>query len=72
MKENQNGDEFGPYQGQIVKAYTQGHEKPLFGRIVEISDKFLTFDRRDGRKVLVSRDSVITIEPAPAQQKEAI
>ena len=70
--DNENVDVFVPFLGQITKVYTQGHVKPLFGRLVEISNRFLTFERRDGRRVLVMRSAILTIEQAPAQLKEAV
>jgi hypothetical protein len=71
MKNSKFEDELLPYLGMIVKIRSQGHGLPLYGRLVSLSEQFATFERRDGRRVLVGRRQILTIEPTRNQQQEA-
>lgn len=72
MKNEQYIDEFLPFLGQIVRLTTEGHVLPLHGRLIALSRQFLTFERRDGRRTLVRRSGVLTIEPIRNQHQEAV
>jgi hypothetical protein len=63
-------DELLPYFGKICRVMTQNHELPLFGKLVGLSAQFATFERKDGRRALVNRRSIQTIE-ATWRQEEA-
>jgi hypothetical protein len=63
-------DEFIPFLGKIVKIRSIGHELPLYGKLVALSAQFLTFERRDGRRTLVHRRQILTIEPVRKQNAE--
>lgn len=60
-------DEFIQFLDKIVKVETEGHRLPLYGRLVALSWLFLTFERKDGRRVLIRRHEVRTIEPVRNQ-----
>jgi ribosome maturation factor RimP len=55
-------DDFAPFIGEQTKIRTQNFDRPLFGRLVSVSDTFLTVERRDKRRVLIRRDRLLTIE----------
>jgi hypothetical protein len=60
-------DEFIQFLGNVLKLKTQGHTLPLFGKLVSLSPEYLTFERRDGRRTLVKRQEILTIEPVREQ-----
>jgi hypothetical protein len=65
-------DEFLPFLGKVVKIMSEGHGLPLYGRLVALSPQFLTFERKDGRRTLVHRGQVLTIEPVRKQYQEVV
>jgi hypothetical protein len=69
MTENNNWD---PFMGKIVRVDTEKHKLPLFGRLVGISDQFLTLERRDGRLTMIKRKTILAIEPTVNQHDEVI
>jgi hypothetical protein len=69
MTENNNWD---PFMGKIVRVDTEKHNLPLFGRLVGISDQFLTLERRDGRITMIKRKTILAIEPTVNQPVEVI
>jgi hypothetical protein len=69
MTEN---NEFNLLSRKIVRVDTEKHNLPLFGRLVGISDQFLTLERRDGRMTLIKRKTILAIEPTVNQPVEVI
>jgi hypothetical protein len=67
-----NDNEFEPLSGKIVRVDTEKHNLPLFGRLVGISDQFLTLERRDGRMTLIKPKTILAIEPTVTQPAEVI
>ncbi len=68
MKKMNFEDEFLPFLGKVARVMSEGHGLPLFGKLVALSPQFLTFERKDGRRTLVHRRQVLTIEPVKNQQ----
>lgn len=60
-------DEFEQFSSKIVKIHTEGHKLPLFGKLVGLSEQFLTIERKDARRVLIKRRHVLSIEPTRVQ-----
>lgn len=71
MEREKFEDEFLPFLGKVVKIMSEGHGLPLYGRLVALSGQFLTFERKDGRRTLVKRRQVLTIEPVRNQEHQA-
>jgi hypothetical protein len=65
-------DELLPYLGKVCRVMTQNHELPLFAKLIGLSAQFVTFERKDGRKTLVNRRSIQTIEATRNQMQEAV
>ncbi len=63
-------NEFSPILGQIVRIESENHKLPLFGRLISVSDQFLTIERVDGRVTIIRRRAVLTAEPVKNQQNE--
>lgn len=60
-------DEFSPLLGKIIRIDTEKHKLPIYGRLIALSEQFLTIERRDGRPTLIKRRSVLAIEPTARQ-----
>lgn len=71
MTEN-NLDEFSPLVGKILRVDTERHKLPVYGRLIAVSEHFLTLQRRDGRLILLKRRAVVAVEPTVNQPAEAI
>jgi len=68
MKEGfEDEDVFLQYIGIVTRTQTKNHDLPLYGRLVSASREWLTFEKVDGRGVLVRRSEVLTIEPTRSQ-----
>jgi hypothetical protein len=63
-------NEFSPILGQIMRIESENHKLPLFGRLISVSDQFLTIERVDGRITPIRRRAVLTAEPVKNQQNE--
>lgn len=61
-------DEFEPFLGKILRIDTEKHELPLYGRLISISEQFLTLQRRDGRLTLIKRKAIVGAEPTTRQE----
>jgi len=61
MNLNEFKDEFGPFLGLVVCIVTEKHGLPLYGRLVAVSQKFLTVEKRDGKQVLISKKAVMEL-----------
>jgi len=60
-------NEFSPILGQIIRIESENHILPLFGRLISVSDQFLTIERVDGRITLIRRRAVLAAEPVKNQ-----
>jgi len=69
MSEN-NLNEFSPFLGKIMRIDTENHKLPLFGRLISVSDQFLTIERVDGRITIIRRKAVLAAEPVKNQLNE--
>lgn len=61
MNLNEFKDEFRPFLGLVVCIVTEKHGLPLYGRLVAVSQKFLTVEKRDGKQVLISKKAVMEL-----------
>jgi hypothetical protein len=68
MLEKDLNNEFNPLLGQIIRIDTEYHKLPLFGRLIAISEQFLTIERIDGRTTIIRRKAVLAVEPVKNQQ----
>jgi hypothetical protein len=59
--------EFSPLLGQIIRIESENHKLPLFGRLISISDQFLTIERVDGRITIIRRKAILAVEPVKNQ-----
>ena len=64
-------NEFSPILGQIVRIESEKHKLPLFGRLISVSDQFLTIEKVDGKITLIRRKAVLTVEPVKNQQNDS-
>lgn len=60
-------DELSPFMWHVIRVDTEKHRLPLYGRLIALSEQFLTIERRDGRLTLIRRDAVVGIEPTAKQ-----
>jgi hypothetical protein len=65
-----NKNEFSPLVGKIICIVSENHKLPLFGRLISISEQFLTIERADGRTTIIRRKAVLSAEPIRNQQTE--
>jgi hypothetical protein len=65
-------NEFSPLLGQIIRIESENHKLPLFGRLISVSEQFLTIERVDGRTTIVRRKAVLAAEPVKNQQNGQI
>lgn len=63
-------NEFSPILGQIIRIESENHKLPLFGRLISVSDQFLTIERVDGRITIIRRKAILAAEPVKNQQNE--
>ena len=61
MNLNEFKDEFRPFLGLVTCIVTEKHGLPLYGRLVAVSQKFLTVEKRDGKRVLISKKAVMEL-----------
>ncbi len=58
-------EEFSDLLGLIVSIVVAGYGKTITGRLVSLSDSFLTLEHRDGRQSKVRRRDISYIAPIP-------
>jgi hypothetical protein len=58
-----NDDEIYPFLGMVLAIMNMGHYKPLFAKLIKIGPEFLTFERRDGQRVLIKRKAIMSMAP---------
>jgi hypothetical protein len=61
-------DEFEEHFGTIVSILVKGHNRTVAGRLVELSDSFLTLEHRDGRRSKIRRRDISLISPVPMRE----
>jgi hypothetical protein len=55
-------EQFGSLMGKIIRVETRKHKLPLFGRLIAVSDEFLTLERRDGSPTILHKGAIIVAE----------
>jgi hypothetical protein len=69
---NNSKDKIQELIGKIVRIDSEGHNLPLYGELLEATqDGWLTIRRRDGRLAILSRKTVLGIEPTRSQREGA-
>jgi hypothetical protein len=58
-------DEFAEHLGTIVSIVIEGYGRSIAGKLVELSDSYITLEHRDGRRSKVRRRDVSLISPVP-------
>lgn len=61
-------DEFEEHLGAIVSIVIEGYGRTVAGKLVELSDSFITLEHRDGRRSKVRRRDISLISPVPARE----
>lgn len=64
-------NEFSNFMGKINRIETEHHKLPIYGRLIAISDQFLTIERKNGHLMMIRKKDVLLIEPT-RNQPEAI
>lgn len=60
-------DEFAIFDGKVVKIWTlETKNIPVHGRVVQLSSKFVTIEKADHRKMMLRRDSIVSVEATEA------
>jgi hypothetical protein len=65
-------NEFDHLTGQIIRIDTEYHELPIFGKLISVTDQFLTIERIDGRTTIIRRKAILAVEPVKNQQAKQI
>ena len=65
-----NTDQFTQYLGNLVLVAIEGSSRMIAGRLINLSDGFLTLEKRDGRRALIRRKSIVAVEPM--KDREAV
>jgi hypothetical protein len=55
-------EQFSSLLGKVIKVETHKHKLPLFGRLIAVSDEFLTLERRDGSPTILHKGAIIVVE----------
>jgi len=56
--------------GKIARIDSEGHNLPLYGELLEVTpDGWLTIRRKDGSLAILSRKTVLGIEPTRSQRE---
>ncbi len=61
-------DEFAEHLGTIVSIVIEGYGRTIAGKLVELSDAFITLEHRDGRRSKVRRRDISLISPIPVRE----
>ena len=61
-------DEFAELLETIVSVVVVGYGRTVAGKLVELSDAFITLEHRDGRRSKVRRRDISLISPIPARE----
>jgi hypothetical protein len=65
-------NEFDHLIGQIMRIDTEYHKLPIFGKLISVTDQFLTIERKDGRSTIIRRKAILAVEPVKNQQETGI
>lgn len=57
--------------GKIVRIETERHELPLFGRLLHVTDGFLTIEKQNGLIVIIRLDQIESIAATYRQPRNA-
>jgi hypothetical protein len=69
MANNNSKDKIQELIGKIVRLDTENHKLPLYGELLEATpDGWLTVRRKDGSLAILSRKTVLAIEPTRSQR----
>lgn len=68
MKENSiigpcSNDELAQFKDQIIIVNLDGTSRGISGKVVGLSDSYLTLEKKDGRRALIRRKAIAAIEP---------
>lgn len=55
-------EQFSSLMGKIIRVETRKHKLPLFGKLIAVSDEFLTLERRDGSPTILHKGAIIVVE----------
>jgi hypothetical protein len=58
-----NEDEYNLLIGDICEIVTTATTIPLFGKLVAVSPQALTFERKDGRRIVVQKRYAVSVQP---------
>jgi hypothetical protein len=61
-------DEFAELLETIVSVVVVGYGRTVAGKLVELSDAFITLEHRDGRRSKIRRRDISLISPIPARE----
>jgi hypothetical protein len=56
-------DELAQYEDQIVIISLEGTHRSIAGRVIGLSDSYVTLEKKDGRRALIRRKAISAIEP---------
>ena len=65
QKPSHKEDEFAEHLGTIITVVVVGYGRTLAGKLVELSDAFITLEHLDGRRSKVRRRDISLISPVP-------
>jgi hypothetical protein len=65
-------NEFDHLLDQIIRIDTEYHKLPIFGKLISVTDQFLTIERIDGRTTIIRRKAILAVEPVKNQQSRQI
>jgi hypothetical protein len=65
-------NEFDHLLDQIIRIDTEYHKLPIFGKLISVTDQFLTIERKDGRSTIIRRKAILAVEPVKNQQETGI
>lgn len=57
-KSSSKKDEFEEHFGTVVSILVKGYSRTVAGKLVELSDSFLTLEHRDGRRSKIRRRDI--------------
>jgi hypothetical protein len=61
-------DEFAEILGAIVSIVIAGYGRTIAGKLIELSDQFVTLEHRDGRRTKIRRRDISLISPIPTKE----
>ncbi len=61
-------DEFEEHLGIIVSVVIEGYSRTVAGKLVELSESFVTLEHRDGRRSKIRRRDIALISPVPIRE----